>query len=286
MKKKNNYLPIFLMISSCFFFSILGGIIKFLSEFIHPFEQAFFRNFFSIFLIVFFLIKFKDNPLRSKKKKLLFLRSIFGAITMLLLFWSYTLIPLSQAMAISFTTPLFIFLGGIIFLKESVSSKKITALLTGFIFTIIIIKPETELQFGTYVAIFASITHAITGLIVKDLTRSESVITIMFFMVIFMTPLSSFPLFFFWEFPENSIIWGYLFLLAIVGSLGNYCWTKALSISDLTNIMPFDFTKLIFATLIGYFFFNENLDSKTIICGIGIIICNIQINKHEKVKNF
>lgn len=282
MTKTNNNLAIFLMISSCFFFSILGGIIKFLSEFIHPFEQAFFRNFFSIFIIGFFLLKFGENPFKSKKKKLLFVRSIFGVITMLLLFWSYALIPLSQAMAISFTTPLFIFIGGIFIMKESVSRSNIVALIFGFIFTLIIIKPETNVDFGTLIAILAAMTHAVTGLIVKGLTKSETVLSIMFFMVIFMTPLSSLPLFYQWEFPKNNFVWALLFLLAVVGTLGNYCWTKAMSLSELTNIMPFDFSKLIFATLIGYFFFKEDLDVTTMICGIGIILCNIQISKIQK----
>ena len=51
--------------------------------------------------------------------KLLILRAIFGGVTMILLFWSYSLIPISLAMAISFSTPLFIYLGGIIFFKET-----------------------------------------------------------------------------------------------------------------------------------------------------------------------
>ena len=273
------HLSIILMISSCLFFSILAGIIKYLSNYLHPFEQAFFRNFFTIFLFLPYIYRTNRNPFKSSNKKKLLVRSFFGAVTMLLLFWSYTLIPLSQAVAISFTTPLFIFLGGIVVMKEKVSSKNVIALVFGFIITLIIIRPDLEIQFGTYIAIIASITHAITGLIVKDLTKTESVFSIMFFMIIFMTPLTLIPSVFFWSLPDNLIVWLFIFLLAVFGTLGNFCWTKSLSLSNLTSIMPFEFSKLVFATLIGFFFFKEGVDAITIVGGIMLILCNIIISR-------
>lgn len=273
------HLSIILMISSCLFFSILAGIIKYLSNYLHPFEQAFFRNFFTIFLFLPYIFRTNRNPFKSSNKKKLLVRSFFGAVTMLLLFWSYTLIPLSQAVAISFTTPLFIFLGGIVVMKEKVSSKNVIALVFGFIITLIIIRPDLEIQFGTYIAIIASITHAITGLIVKDLTKTESVFSIMFFMIIFMTPLTLIPSVFFWSLPDNLIVWLFIFLLAVFGTLGNFCWTKSLSLSNLTSIMPFEFSKLVFATLIGFFFFKEGVDAITIVGGIMLILCNIIISR-------
>ena len=82
------------------------------------------------------------------------------------------------------------------------------------------------------------------------------------------------------------MIFSLLFSLAIIATLGNYFWTKAISISKLTNIMPFDFSKLIFSTILGFVFFHEKIDLMTTICGIGLIICNSLIAgkiKNEKV---
>ncbi len=100
------------MITSCLFFSILAGLIKFIGNEIHAFQQAFFRNIFSIILIGPLVLYSGINIFKTNKMWLLLLRSLFGSLTMVLLFLSYTLIPLSQAVTISFTTPLFIFLGG------------------------------------------------------------------------------------------------------------------------------------------------------------------------------
>ena len=112
---------------------------------------------------------------------------------------------------------------------------------------------------------------------VKDLTKTESVFSIMVYMIIFMTPITFIPAVFVWQLPTNTEIWVSLISLAIIGTLGNFCWTKAISISQMTNIMPYDFSKLIFATIIGFFFFNENISLLTFLGGVGLVICNILI---------
>ena len=272
-----------------FFFSVLAALIKFNSAYIHPIEQAFFRNFISIFLLLPFF--FKKNFWCPKKEnfKLLFLRCFFGGITMILLFWSYSLIPLSQAMAISFSTPLFIYFGGVLFFGEKINTRMTFYTLLGFILTIIIIRPNTDLDLGALLALVAAITHAIAGLIVKKLSLSENVFTLMFSMVCLMAPITLLPSIFVWQTPDSYLVYFILLLIGIFATLGNFCWTKSISLTKLTNIMPFDFTKLLFSTTIGLFFFNEKIDSITIICGTSLIICNTlmvkNVNKRKYEKN-
>ena len=280
-EKNSKLYPVVLIILSCFFFSILAALIKYLNYFIHPFEQAFFRNLFSIFILIPLFLILKKKYIKSKKKKILFLRSLFGAITMLLLFWSYTLIPLSQAMAISFSTPLFIFLGGIVIFKERTNLKTILVLLLGFFFTLVIIRPDLEIKLGTIVALCAAVSHAITGLLVKNLTKTESVYSIMFYMVLFMSPLTFLPSYYVWELPDSLNVWLLLFLLALVGTTGNFLWTKAISIAPMTEIMPYDFSKLIFSTIFGIIFFKESFDYMTLTGGVGIIVCNIYLTQNN-----
>lgn len=281
MKKTFNLKSIFFLLVSSLCFSVLGGLIKYASVFFHAFEQAFFRNVFSIFLLIPILSWLKVNPFNTGKKKLLIIRSIFGGITMLLLFWSYTLIPLSQAMAISFSTPLFTFLGSVLFFKEKPSKDKYFTLSIGFLFVIAITRPDVTFEIGTLIALLAAITHSITALIVKKLTQTESVLSIMFFMVLLMTPITIFPALTVWKTPDE-LFFIFLFLcLALVGTLGNYFWTKSISLAQMTTIMPFDFSKLIFAIIIGFYFFDEKVDLVTFISGCGLIICNLIIVKSK-----
>ena len=268
------------LIISCFLFSVLAALIKFNASFIHPTEQAFFRNFLSIFLLLPFFLR--QNKLVNFKSnyKLLFLRGFFGGITMILLFYAYSLIPLSQAMAISFSTPLFIYFGSIFFLKENTNKQKTFYMLLGFLLTVVIIRPDLNLQIGSILVVISSITHAIAGLIVKKLSETENVITLMFSLVLIMTPITFFPSLYVWDTPSNLFMFFLLFIIAVTATLGNFFWTKAISLTTLTNLMPFDFSKLIFATILGVIFFQEKIDLITIVCGSGIIICNSLIARN------
>ena len=275
--------PILQLIVSCFLFSVLAALIKYNASFIHPTEQAFFRNLFGIFLLLPFFLR--QNKLVNFKSnyRLLFLRGFFGGITMILLFYAYTLIPLSQAMAISFSTPLFIYFGGIFFLKENTDKQKTFYMLLGFVLTLVIIRPDLKLQIGSIFAIISSITHAIAGLIVKKLSETENVLTLMFSLVLIMTPITFLPSLYVWDTPSNFFVFFLLIIIATTATLGNFFWTKAISMTTLTNLMPFDFSKLIFATFLGVIFFNEKIDLITIFCGSGIVICNSLIAK--KISN-
>jgi len=272
--------PILQLLVSCFLFSVLAALIKYNASFIHPTEQAFFRNLFGIFLLLPFFLR--QNKLVNFKSnyRLLFLRGFFGGITMILLFYAYTLIPLSQAMAISFSTPLFIYFGGIFFLIENTDKKKTFYMLLGFVLTLVIIRPDLKLQIGSIFAIISSITHAIAGLIVKKLSETENVLTLMFSLVLIMTPITFLPSLYVWDTPSNFFVFFLFFIIAATATLGNFFWTKAISLTTLTNLMPFDFSKLIFATILGVIFFEEKIDLITILCGTGIIICNSLIAKN------
>ena len=272
--------PILQLLVSCFLFSVLAALIKYNASFIHPTEQAFFRNLFGIFLLLPFFLR--QNKLVNFKSnyRLLFLRGFFGGITMILLFYAYTLIPLSQAMAISFSTPLFIYFGGIFFLKENTDKQKTFYMLLGFVLTLVIIRPDLKLQIGSIFAIISSITHAIAGLIVKKLSETENVLTLMFSLVLIMTPITFLPSLYVWDTPSNFFVFFLLIIIATTATLGNFFWTKAISLTTLTNLMPFDFSKLIFATILGVIFFEEKIDLITVLCGTGIIICNSLIAKN------
>ncbi|MBD22102.1 MAG: hypothetical protein CL572_00340 [Alphaproteobacteria bacterium] len=278
--------PITLLVSSCFLFSILAALIKFISIHIDPIQQSFFRNFLAVFILAPFLFNQKFLIKYRSNIGLLILRGLFGGITMILLFKAYSLIPLSQAMAISFSTPLFMYFGSVFIFKEKNDFFKTFFLVSGFIFTILIIRPNLGIELGSILALISAITHACAGLLVKKLSHEENVITLMFSMVILMTPITFIPSIYIWKSVDSFMIFSLLFSLAIIATLGNYFWTKAISISKLTNIMPFDFSKLIFSTILGFVFFHEKIDLMTTICGIGLIICNSLIAgkiKNEKV---
>ena len=98
----------------------------------------------------------------------------------------------------------------------------------GFILTLILIRPDLEIKIGVILALIATLTHAIAGLLVKKLSESESVLLLMFSMVLFMTPITLIPATKVWINPQNIDVFVLLLLIALIATAGNFCWTKAL----------------------------------------------------------
>ena len=103
-------------------------------------------------------------------------------------------------------------------------------------------------------------------------------------------PYPFFPSFYVWTTPNSFEIIFLLFTIASIATIGNFLWTKALSQEALTNLMPFEFSKLLFATILGILFFNEKVDLITIFSGTGLLCLNHylakSITKNEKLKDY
>ena len=169
----------------------------------------------------------------------------------------FTYSPFHRLWRLALVPPLFIYLGAILFFKKKTSKLNNFIILLGFILTIIIIRPDLEIKFGVILALIAAITHAIAGLLVKKISRNESVITLMFSMVLLMTPIAGIPTMMVWSTPNIQQLY-LLVIISVIATLGNFCWTKALSITKLTNLMSFDFSKLLFTTILGFIFLMKN----------------------------
>src|SRR5205823_7318446 len=120
------------------------------------------------------------------------------------------LLPLSQAVALSFTAPLFATVGAALFLHEQVRRRRWAATVIGFLGVLIIARPEAlGVSFGVALAIGSSVLSAAVTLIVKRLSRTESSSAIVTYMVLIMTPLSLVPALFVWQMPPLAI-WPYI----------------------------------------------------------------------------
>ena len=75
-------------------------------------------------------------------------------------------------------------------------------------------------------------------------------------MALFLTPLSAIPAAFVWQWPTLEEL-GWLALMGSVGTLGHLCLAQAFREADATTVLPFDFLRLIWASVLGYFLFGQ-----------------------------
>ena len=113
---------------------------------------------------------------------------------------------------------------------------RITALFLGFFGVLIIIRPGyLPLDFGTLLILMASLSFSIVLIMVKKLSDVDSSLTIIFYHLLFMTPLTFIIAIFFWEGINFSQLFIFI-LMASAGLISHWCLAQAFKLRDTTYI--------------------------------------------------
>ena len=239
------------------------------------------RNFFGLIILLPQFIKNRGTIFQTKNIYLHVFRGGNGTISMFFWFYAINALPLSEAVSLSFLTPIVTTIASMIFLKEKVGYYRCGALIIGFVGVLIILRP-TPNNFN-YAAIFvlaATLLWSVSSLLAKSLTKTEHPNVIVFFLTLFMTPMSLPLAIKNWQWPNSEqLIW--LFVLGMVSNFSHKALSKALSKTNMTVIMPFDFARLVFILLIAYFIFHQKPDIWTLVGGTIIILCSVSLVRYE-----
>lgn len=259
------------MILACFIFSILNALIRATSAHLHPFQVAFFRNLFGLVFMLPWLLRVGLTGLQTGRFKLYFWRVVVGLASMLTWFYALALLPFAQAIALSFAAPLFATIMAGTMLGETVRARRWTATLVGFAGVLIIVRPGlTGVSTGAGLALVSAALSSISVIVVKQLSRTESINAVVTYMVLLMTPMSLLPALFYWQWPPIAV-WPFLVGMGLAGTLGHLCYVRALQMAEASAIMPYDYTRLLFAAVIGWIFFAEVPDFWTWV-GAAVIV--------------
>ena len=270
-----------LMLLATVFFSIMVGGIRHVSTEVNSFLVVFFRNLFGFLIIGPVIARMGFSFLRTNNYRLLFLRTMAGLASMFIWFYAVTLAPLAEAVALSFSAPLFVTIIAFAFLGEERTAARWIATLVGFGGVLLVVRPGfSELSYAHVMLLVSSLLNAFSVLLIKQMTRSDPPERIVAYMVLLFAPFSLIPALFFWEWPS----WSALFWLAAIGASGTFAHilqTRALAAADATAIMPFDFSRLPFAALIGFIAFHEVPDLWTVLGGLVIFGASLYIGQQE-----
>ncbi|HLB80272.1 MAG TPA: DMT family transporter [Dongiaceae bacterium] len=278
------------MVGSAVFFSGLSGVIRHLGQEMHPFEVAFFRNLFGLAFMLPWLWRAGRAGLKTRRLALYGVRAFLGLLSMLCWFTALALLPIAQVVALSFTAPLFATMAAALFLGETVRARRWTATLAGLVGVGVILWPQLEgtggagLSPGAILALLSTAISVAITLIVKRLTRTEPANAIVTYMVLIMTPMSLVPAAFVWTWPPLDT-WLWLVALGGLGSLGHVCYVRSFALADASAVMPYDYTRLLFAALIGWIAFGELPTLYTWIGAAVIVASAIYIARREALFN-
>jgi len=246
-----------LMIMSTICFVSMQSLIRQIGEELPPVEVAFFRNLFGFCAIapIFFRQGFK--PLKTSRLQLHALRGALQGVSMMAFFTGVTMVPFAEATSISFSAPLFATILAVIILREKIRIRRISALLFGFVGVLVVLRPGfMEVGIGQGLLLSSSLIWGAAIIAIKRLSTSESAATQTAYMGIFMTPITFLPALYVWETPTLDQL-GWMALIGIFGTIGHLCFAGAFRRAESSALLPLDFLRLLWASLLGYFLFVE-----------------------------
>ncbi len=192
-------------------------------------------------------------------------------------FYALTLIPLAQLISIEFTMPFWGALLAAMFLGERLNARKVFAVVLGIVGVVVIVRPgAASIDTGHLVMLFGAFCFAISLVMVKALTRTESVIRILFWMLVVQTIIGFVPAILVWKNPQPET-WLPILVVAFTGTFSHYCLTRALSHADATFVMPIDFLRVPLSAVIGYLLYTEQVDIYTA-AGAALILAGNLLN--------
>jgi len=186
-------------------------------------------------------------------------------------FFALTLIPIAQVVAIEFTMPIWTALLAVAFLGERLGAARIVAVLLGLVGVAVIVRPGLEhVDPGQLIALAAAVGFAVSIILVKSLTATESVVSIIFWMLVVQSLIGIVPAALVWRTPPAQV-WPWIGVIALCGTYSHYCMTQALRHADAMVIVPMDFLRVPLTAVAGWLVYDERIDLFTVV-GAGLIL--------------
>ncbi|MEZ5830692.1 MAG: DMT family transporter [Dongiaceae bacterium] len=276
-------------------FTGMDAVIKGVSETFPTGELVFFRNLFAFVPIVFFMKWEGKLVLRTHHVAGHMMRGLFGVAAMYCYFLSYKLLPLSDAIALGLSGPIFLTILSIPFLGEQVGIRRWSACIVGFVGVLIMTRPNMLIggagvwDAAAMVPLLAAVFYALAMISIRRLTGTEGSGTIVFYFTVFATlaglataPLGAIDPELAWVWP-SSTEWLIVVTIGLMGGCGQILLTIAYRNAPVSLVAPFDYMALVYGFILGFVFFAELPDAYLIIGGATVVASGIYIVHRETV---
>ncbi|MEE2932808.1 MAG: DMT family transporter [Pseudomonadota bacterium] len=251
------------MLFMAIFFVAADSIIKILSRRLDPIEIVFFRNIFSILWLIPAIANAGGfKAFQTNYPWLQLTRATLGGIAMICIFYSLKLLPLADATAVMFSRAIWMIPCAVLLLGETVQWRRWTATIVGFIGVILMVQPTELLDFNSIkIGMIFALTNAFLAAVIFTLIkilkgRGESNLTILLWHASISILMTSIPTWFLWITPTPFEIL-LLIALGLIVTLAHSCLIQALAVGEATAVTPFEYSRVLFAGLVGFIFFSE-----------------------------
>ena len=283
---KKNSKGIILMIISMASFAVGDTFAKISGTFLSPAQIMFFLI--AGGLIIFAIIaKFKgENLLDSRAfSPVLLIRYLAEMIGLVAMIMGLTKIPLSVVGTVTQASPILVAAGAVLFFKENVSWRRWSSIVMGFIGVVLVIQPGSQnLDYAVIWAVVALVAFSIRDLVTRLTPPDIPSASIATFTMIAAFPFTAGWVFFGGEkFFPPEIDWVVVASMIILGSFGYLLLITSLRLGELSAIMPFRYSRIVFLLILGVLVFGERPTASMLVGAALILTSGVYIMWREKV---
>ena len=282
----NNLLGIGLMMLAMLLFEVMDAVAKWLvSADMSAIQVIAIRSWMMLVMILAILgIRGELAELATRKPLQHALRGCIGFFAPFTFFTSLEFLPLADATVVFFSSTFVLTAASALFLKESVGIHRWSAVVIGFVGVVIAMNPQGEGGLNAYLLVLVATTiYAMIFISGKCLSTTDSVISLVFSLQLGMGFMATLMLPWVWV-SVTPVIMAQLMLMAVIALAAHYLFAAAFARADVSALAPFEYTALVWATLIGYVIW---LDIPSVEVWIGatiIISCGLYVIHRESVR--
>ena len=265
---------------------IMDGFAKYLSADLPVLQITWARYFFTVaftFPIMFF---FYRNQLRwTDKPKLQFIRGLILLTANICFFYAISVISLAKALTLAFVAPLIVTAFSPIFLGEKVGFRRWSAVIIGFIGSLVVIRPGfVEINLASFAALGTGIMYGFYLIITRKLSTSDNPLLTLLLTGVVGAVIISCVMPFVWVQPTINQ-WSMMAAIGVFACIGHLFLILSLKYADASKLAPFSYFEIITNILIGYYFFGDFPDNWTFL-GLAIIVMSgVYIYQREQSVN-
>jgi len=267
------------MTISAFGYAASAALVHHLTQRLPVFEVAMGRNVFALCFMVPWLMRVGLGAIRTEHLGMHATRGILSAANMWCLFGALSLAPVADVSAITFMMPIIASVFAVIFLKEATTTRQWLAALAGFAGALIVIRPGmSDYNPGLLLAVGAVLAGSGVAMMIKSLLKFDPPDTVAVYLFGTHILFGLVPTIVVWITPAPAEL-GWFVVLGYLGALIQRTFNRAMSETDASVALPFNFTRLIWAALFGYLFFAEVPDLWTWVGGSIIFVASIWLTR-------
>ena len=280
---RENLIGVGLMLLSMFVFSAVDTIAKVLTTDFHPLQIVWTRQLGLVVGVLVMVAVRGVSLFQTNHRKLQLVRGLMAALSAALFITAINFVPLADAIAVTFIAPFVVTMFSALLLKEKVGIHRWSAVIVGFLGTLIILRPGFDgFEPALLLAVLAAVLFAFRQIISRYLSGSDKTETTIAYTALVAVLVLFIPLPFIWQTPVSGFHIFLMAVMAILAGLGELLVIKALEVALAVVVSPVHYTILIWGSLYGYFVFGDFPDYWTWTGAVIIILSGLYTLYRER----